>query len=41
MIRNLKILVAAAMALAALGVFGASGAQAAEFHCSAERAPAH
>jgi hypothetical protein len=36
MIRNLKVLVAAAMALAAFGVFSASGAQAAEFHCSAE-----
>lgn len=34
MIRNLKILVLAAMALAALGVLGASGTQAAEFHCS-------
>ena len=36
MIRNLKVLVAAAMALAAFGVFSASGAQAAEFHCSTE-----
>ena len=36
MIRNLKVLVAAAMALAAFGVFSASGAQAAEFHCSVE-----
>lgn len=34
MIRNLKVLIAAAMALAAFGAFGASGAQAAEFHCS-------
>ena len=36
MIRNLKILVAAAMALGVLGAFSASGAQAAEFHCSVE-----
>ena len=37
MIRNLKILLAAAMALSALGAIGASGAQAAnEFHCSVE-----
>jgi hypothetical protein len=36
MIRNLKILIAAAMALAALGAIGASGAQAAEGHCSVE-----
>jgi hypothetical protein len=36
MIRNLKILVAAAMALAALGAISASGAQAAEGHCSVE-----
>jgi hypothetical protein len=36
MIRNLKILMAAAMALAALGAIGVSGAQAAEFHCSVE-----
>jgi len=37
MIRNLKVLVAAAMALAAFGVLNASGAQAAaEFHCSVE-----
>lgn len=38
MIRNLKVLIAAAMALAAFGAFGASGAHAAEekFHCSVE-----
>jgi hypothetical protein len=36
MIRNLKILIAAAMALAALGAISASGAQAAEGHCSVE-----
>src|SRR4051812_44687039 len=36
MIRNLKILIAAAMALAALGAISASGAQAAEGHCSIE-----
>ncbi len=36
MIRNLKILLAAAMALMAFGALGASGAQAAEFHCSVE-----
>lgn len=36
MIRNLKILTAAAMALTAFGVLGASSAQAAEFHCSVE-----
>jgi len=39
MIRNLKILIAAAMALTALGIVGASGAQAAgegKFHCSVE-----
>jgi len=36
MIRNLKVLIAAAMALAAFGAIGASGAQAAEFHCSVE-----
>jgi hypothetical protein len=36
MIRNLKVLMAAATALAAFGVFSASGAQAAEFHCSVE-----
>ena len=37
MIRNLKVLVAAAMALAAFGAISASGAQAVvEFHCSAE-----
>ncbi len=36
MIRNLKILIAAAMALAAFGAISASGAQAAEFHCSVE-----
>ena len=41
MIRNLKVLVAAAMALAAFGVFSASGAQAAEFHCSAEPCTPH
>jgi len=34
MIRNLKVLMLAAMALAAFGVTFASGAQAAEFHCS-------
>jgi len=36
MIRNLKVLIAAAMALAVIGALGASGAQAAEFHCSVE-----
>jgi hypothetical protein len=36
MIRNLKILIAAAMALAALGAISASGAQAAELHCGVE-----
>lgn len=37
MIRNLKVLLAAAMALAAFGAMSASGAQAAEeFHCSVE-----
>lgn len=36
MIRNLRILIAAAMALAAFGALGASGVQAAEFHCSVE-----
>jgi len=36
MIRNLKILIAAAMALAAFGAISASGAQAAEGHCSVE-----
>ena len=37
MIRNLKILIAAAMALTALGAIGASGAQAAnEYHCAVE-----
>jgi hypothetical protein len=36
MIRNHKILVAAAMALATLGAIGAAGAQAQEFHCSVE-----
>ena len=37
MIRNLKVLVAAAIALAAFGAFSASGAHAAvEFHCSVE-----
>jgi hypothetical protein len=34
MIRNLKVLFAAAMVLGALGAVGASGAQAAEFHCA-------
>lgn len=36
MIRNLKVLLAAAMVLGALGAVGSSGAQAAEFHCSVE-----
>jgi hypothetical protein len=36
MIRNLKILTLVAMALAAFGATSASGAQAAEFHCSVE-----
>jgi hypothetical protein len=36
MIRNLKVLIAAAMALAALGAISASGAQAAEYHCTVE-----
>jgi hypothetical protein len=36
MIRNLKVLLVAAMAVAAFGAFAASGAQAAEFHCSVE-----
>jgi hypothetical protein len=36
MIRNLKVLIAAAMGLAAFGAIGASGAQGAEFHCSVE-----
>ncbi len=36
MIRTLKILVAAAMALAAVGAIGASGVQAAEFHCGVQ-----
>jgi hypothetical protein len=37
MIRNLKVLLAAAMALAAFGVLGAASAQAApEFHCEVE-----
>jgi hypothetical protein len=38
MIRNLKVLIVAAMALGAFGALGASGAQAAEplFHCSSE-----
>ena len=36
MIRSLKILLAVAMAMAAFGAIGASGAQAAEFHCSVE-----
>jgi hypothetical protein len=34
MIRNLKVLLAAAMALAAIGAVSAGAAQAAEFHCS-------
>jgi hypothetical protein len=34
MIRNLKVLIAAAMAVAAFGAIGAAGAQAAEFHCN-------
>jgi hypothetical protein len=34
MIRNLKVLFGAMLALAAFGVVSASGAQAAEFHCS-------
>jgi len=34
MIRNLKFLVAATMAIAAFGAMGSAGAQAAEFHCS-------
>jgi hypothetical protein len=36
MIRNLKILIAVAMALVAFGAISVSGAQAAEFHCSVE-----
>ncbi len=36
MIRNLKILIASAMALAAFGAISASGAQAAEGHCGVE-----
>ena len=36
MIRNLKILLFAAAALVALGALSASGAHAAEFHCSVE-----
>jgi len=36
MIRNLKVLVAAAMALGALGAVGASSSHAALFHCEAE-----
>jgi hypothetical protein len=36
MIRNLRILLAAAMALTAFGAVSASGAQAVEFHCSVE-----
>jgi hypothetical protein len=36
MIRNLKVLVAAAMVLGVLGAVGASGSQAAQFHCSVE-----
>jgi len=34
MIRNLKVLFAAALALAAIGAVSASGAQAANFHCN-------
>jgi hypothetical protein len=36
MIRNLKILLAAVMALVTLGAISASGAQAAEYHCTVE-----
>jgi hypothetical protein len=36
MIRNLKVLILAAMALAAFGALAASGAQAKEFRCSVE-----
>jgi hypothetical protein len=36
MIRNLKVLLAAAMALAAFGAVAASGASAAEYHCTVE-----
>jgi hypothetical protein len=36
MIRNLKALLLAGMAVAAFGVVGASSAQAAEYHCSVE-----
>lgn len=36
MIRNLKVLVLAGMAMVAFGAFAASGAQAAEFRCSVE-----
>jgi hypothetical protein len=36
MIRNRKALIAGAMVLVAAGVLGASGVQAAEFHCSVE-----
>jgi hypothetical protein len=36
MIRNLRILMLAAMALAVIGASNASGAQAAEFHCSVQ-----
>jgi hypothetical protein len=36
MTRNLRVLLGGAMVLAAFGVLGASGAQAAEFHCSVE-----
>ncbi len=36
MFRNLKILIAAAVALAAFGAIGVSGAQAAELHCGVE-----
>jgi len=34
MIRNLKVLMLAAMVVAAFGAFSASGAQAAQFHCT-------
>jgi hypothetical protein len=36
MIRNLKVLFGAALVLVAVGAISASGAQAAEFHCSVE-----
>jgi hypothetical protein len=36
MIRTLRILMLAGMALAAVSAFGSTGAQAAEFHCSVE-----